>query len=164
MINAAWLLRGLKRLGSYVPEAGWGVLALRVATACVVMGTLQVVARGLGGLDWPRCSPQWQRAFTMAGCLGASAVVHFATLPTGMNLRALGAPSDAVAVLLTAGLFCQPRARGCALPLLEAAVSVAQDEVPDLDVQGVLAEVDRLANARRARLPREATPPQPWRH
>lgn len=46
------------------------------------------------------------------------------------------------------------------LPLLEAAVSVAQDEVPDLDVQGVLAEVDRLGQRLRARLPREATPPQ----
>jgi regulator of sirC expression with transglutaminase-like and TPR domain len=30
-------------------------------------------------------------------------------------------------------------------PLLEAAISIAQDETPDLDVEGVLAEVDALA-------------------
>lgn len=37
--------------------------------------------------------------------------------------------------------------------LLEAAISVAQDDDPSLDVQAVLADVDRLANRLRARLP-----------
>ncbi|MDO5624555.1 MAG: tetratricopeptide repeat protein [Pseudomonadota bacterium] len=40
------------------------------------------------------------------------------------------------------------------LPLLEAAVSLAQDEYPELDVQQVLAEVDHLA----ARLKRRVSP------
>jgi regulator of sirC expression with transglutaminase-like and TPR domain len=46
------------------------------------------------------------------------------------------------------------------LPLLEAAVSVAQDEYPSLDVQAVLAEVDGLAAKLKARLPADAPPVQ----
>ena len=33
-------------------------------------------------------------------------------------------------------------------PLLEAAISIGQDEYPDLDVQQVLGEVDQLLDAR----------------
>lgn len=44
--------------------------------------------------------------------------------------------------------------------LLEAAVSVGQDENPRLDVQGVLSEIDRLGGALRCRLPADAAPLQ----
>lgn len=44
--------------------------------------------------------------------------------------------------------------------VLEAAVAVAQDERPDLDVQGVLAEVDELAQRLRRRVPADAAPLQ----
>lgn len=44
--------------------------------------------------------------------------------------------------------------------VLEAAVAVAQDEWPDLDVQGVLAEVDELAQKLRRRIPADAAPLQ----
>ena len=43
-------------------------------------------------------------------------------------------------------------------PLLEAAVAVAQDETPGLDVQGVLAEIDALAERLRRRIPADAMP------
>ncbi|MEO7057384.1 MAG: tetratricopeptide repeat protein [Caldimonas sp.] len=46
------------------------------------------------------------------------------------------------------------------LPLLEAAVSIAHDEHPTLDCQGVLAEVDGLAARLRARLPVDSAPMQ----
>ena len=46
------------------------------------------------------------------------------------------------------------------LPLLEAAVAVAQDELPGLDVQGVLAQVDALAERLCSRLPDDAAPLQ----
>lgn len=42
-------------------------------------------------------------------------------------------------------------------PLLEAAVSLAQDDYPDLDVQQVLGEVDQLLARLRRRLPADAT-------
>ena len=46
------------------------------------------------------------------------------------------------------------------LPLLEAAIAVAQDEMPELDVQGVLSEVDALAERLCRRLPADAAPLQ----
>lgn len=42
--------------------------------------------------------------------------------------------------------------------LLEAAISVAQDDHPALDVQAVLGEIDRLAARLKARLPADAAP------
>ena len=44
--------------------------------------------------------------------------------------------------------------------VLEAAVAVAQDEDPGLDVQGVLAEIDVLAERLRRRVPADAAPVQ----
>lgn len=46
------------------------------------------------------------------------------------------------------------------LPVLEAAVAVAQDETPGLDVQGVLAQIDSLADRLCRRLPADAAPLQ----
>jgi regulator of sirC expression with transglutaminase-like and TPR domain len=45
-------------------------------------------------------------------------------------------------------------------PLLEAAVSIGQDEYPDLDVQGVLGDVDLLLSRLRRRCPEDAEPLQ----
>jgi regulator of sirC expression with transglutaminase-like and TPR domain len=45
-----------------------------------------------------------------------------------------------------------------AFPLLEAAVSLAQDDDPGLDVQGVLAQVDTLAQRLKNRVPPDAAP------
>ncbi|MBU6258448.1 MAG: tetratricopeptide repeat protein [Burkholderiales bacterium] len=44
--------------------------------------------------------------------------------------------------------------------VLEAALAVAQDDEPELDVQGVLAQVDELAERLRRRLPADAAPLQ----
>jgi len=46
------------------------------------------------------------------------------------------------------------------LPVLEAAVAVTQDEMPDLDVQGVLAQIDSLADRLCRRIPADAAPLQ----
>jgi hypothetical protein len=45
-------------------------------------------------------------------------------------------------------------------PLVEAAVSVAQDEQNSLDPQGVLATIDALADKLRRRIPADAAPLQ----
>jgi regulator of sirC expression with transglutaminase-like and TPR domain len=45
-----------------------------------------------------------------------------------------------------------------AFPLLEAAISLAQDDDPGLDVQGVLAQVDSLAQRLKTRVPADAAP------
>jgi regulator of sirC expression with transglutaminase-like and TPR domain len=46
------------------------------------------------------------------------------------------------------------------LSVLEAAVAVALDDEPDLDVQGVLARIDALAERLRRRIPADAAPLQ----
>jgi regulator of sirC expression with transglutaminase-like and TPR domain len=51
-------------------------------------------------------------------------------------------------------------AEDAGLPLLEAAVSIAQDEYPELDTQGVLDEIDALGAKLKARLPADAPPVQ----
>jgi regulator of sirC expression with transglutaminase-like and TPR domain len=48
-------------------------------------------------------------------------------------------------------------------PLLEAAVSIGQDEYPDLDVQQVLGEVDQLLARLKRRVPGDAMPLQKLR-
>ena len=47
-------------------------------------------------------------------------------------------------------------ARDAGLPLLEAAISIAQDAQPQLDIQAVLADVENLAEVLRRRLPPDA--------
>ncbi len=46
------------------------------------------------------------------------------------------------------------------LLLMEAAVSIAQDEFPTVDTQGVLAEIDLLADRLKRRIPADAPPVQ----
>ncbi|MEO5735474.1 MAG: transglutaminase-like domain-containing protein [Rubrivivax sp.] len=45
-------------------------------------------------------------------------------------------------------------------PVLEAAVAVAQDEYPELDVQGTLARIDELGEQLRVRMPPDSAPLQ----
>jgi regulator of sirC expression with transglutaminase-like and TPR domain len=49
------------------------------------------------------------------------------------------------------------------LPLTEAAIALAQDEYPALDVQGVLAQIDDLVERMRRRIPVDAVPLQKLR-
>ncbi len=92
LVNASWLLWGLRKLGSYRPEPGWTGFALRVGLACLAMGLLQwqLAQR----LDWIALGAhELQRALAMAASLGASAVVYFSVLLlAGMRPRALGRP------------------------------------------------------------------------
>lgn len=46
------------------------------------------------------------------------------------------------------------------LSLVEAAVSIAQDDYPDLDTQAVLADIDTLADRLKRRIPADAVPVQ----
>ena len=56
----------------------------------------------------------------------------------------------------TLGYFASLVADDASLPLIEAAASIAQDDYPDLDTQGVLAEIDALAHKLRRRIPADA--------
>ncbi|CBL45996.1 Virulence factor MviN [gamma proteobacterium HdN1] len=87
LVNAGWLLIGLKRSGRYQPSAGWGLFALRILIASSLLG---------GGLWWASAHFDWVamaqtpllRIALMAACLLCAAIVYFGALrATGMNLK-----------------------------------------------------------------------------
>jgi putative peptidoglycan lipid II flippase len=89
MVNAGWLLRGLKRLGSWAPTAGWWGLIWRVALASTAMGA---------GLAWANLHFDWialgrheaLRAGILAAVLASAALVYFGVLTLcGLNRRQL---------------------------------------------------------------------------
>ena len=49
-LNAGWLLRGLKKRGSYTPRPGWRPFMLKVALALAVMSAL--LGWGAESFDW----------------------------------------------------------------------------------------------------------------
>lgn len=93
LVNASWLLWGLRKLGSYRAEPGWTGYALRVGLGCAAMGLLQwqLATR----LDWLGLGAnELQRAAVMAASLAGSAAVYFAVLLlSGMKLQALARPT-----------------------------------------------------------------------
>ncbi len=89
LVNAAWLLWGLQRKGSYRPLPGWGRFALQVASACIVLAVF---------LTWANLHFDWTATRTvpvvriglLAALLGVSAVMYGAVLwATGLKLRQL---------------------------------------------------------------------------
>ena len=88
-INALWLLFGLLRRGSYRPEPGWGLFALRVGVAC---GLLAAFLLSLANsLDWTALQAQgFKRLGLMALVLLASGTMYLVTVRLlGLNLRQL---------------------------------------------------------------------------
>ncbi|MEY2891367.1 MAG: hypothetical protein RJA98_1275 [Pseudomonadota bacterium] len=87
MVNALWLLIGLRRRGMYTPEPGWLGFALRVLLGTVVLGGFLAWAQQ--GIDWLGLRSQpWLRAGAMAGCLAVAGGLYFgALLACGVRLR-----------------------------------------------------------------------------
>jgi putative peptidoglycan lipid II flippase len=89
LINAAWLLVGLRRRGAYRPAPAWRGFALRVALATLLLTVgLWWVA---GAFDWVALRAQpGLRIGLLAATLAGAAVVYFATLHLlGVPLAAL---------------------------------------------------------------------------
>jgi putative peptidoglycan lipid II flippase len=79
LLNAGWLLVGLRRAGVYRPLPGWGVFLLRGAVACAALGGL--LAWSDRKVDWIGLQAQWaQRSGMMALVLAAAAMLYFAVL------------------------------------------------------------------------------------
>jgi putative peptidoglycan lipid II flippase len=88
LLNALLLLRGLLRMGAYVPRPGWWAFAGQVTIGCIVLGV--ALAWAGQALDWIGLgATPWRRAAWMAGVLAAVAVAYFAALRVcGLDLRA----------------------------------------------------------------------------
>jgi len=86
LVNAAWLLIGLLRRGSFRPAPGWALFAAQVLAASLLLGAL---------LSWLSVRFDWvamgdaggTRAALLAGCMVAAALVYFGALWLG-GLRA----------------------------------------------------------------------------
>jgi putative peptidoglycan lipid II flippase len=79
LVNAGWLLFGLRRAGVYRPLPGWGLYLLRVGLACAALGVLLWWAGQ--AIDWIGLQAQWgQRACWMAAVLGGAALLYFGVL------------------------------------------------------------------------------------
>jgi putative peptidoglycan lipid II flippase len=87
LINAGWLLIGLKRLGAYRPEPGWTGFALKVVLACAVMGAL--LGWAAGALPWVAMAEHKLRQVGwLAACLLGAVVLYFGVLAlAGIRLR-----------------------------------------------------------------------------
>ncbi|HSH90880.1 MAG TPA: murein biosynthesis integral membrane protein MurJ [Ramlibacter sp.] len=87
LINAAWLLVGLMKKGSYKPVPGWGIFALQVVGATALLAVF--LLWGASNFSWTGLREHaWQRAGLMALMLAGSAVIYFAALAlAGVKLR-----------------------------------------------------------------------------
>jgi putative peptidoglycan lipid II flippase len=87
LVNAGWLLMGLRKAGRYQPAPGWLAFALRVFLASALLGVGLWLATQ--HIDWIGLRHQpMVRIAAMTGCLIAAGVVYFGTLlASGLNLK-----------------------------------------------------------------------------
>jgi len=93
LVNAGWLLGGLRRKGVYRPRAGWGGFLLRIVFASALLAA--GLAWGAHAVDWVGLQARpWLRAGLLAGMLGGAAVVYFGALAaSGLRLREFARPA-----------------------------------------------------------------------
>ena len=89
LVNAAWLLLGLRQKGAYLPSAGWTRFVLQVLAACVVLSAW--LAWAVRYWDWTALhATPLLRVALMTGVLAVSALLYFVSLTLlGLKLRAL---------------------------------------------------------------------------
>jgi putative peptidoglycan lipid II flippase len=87
MINAAWLLTGLRRAGVYVPLPGWIAFGARVAGATALLAA--ALAWAGRSIDWVGLvHHEGRRVLLLAACLLGAAALYFGTLlALGLRLR-----------------------------------------------------------------------------
>jgi len=92
LINALWLLIGLRLRGSYKPSPGWGLFALQVLAASALLAVFLMWAAG--AVAWTQmASASWRRVGLLAGVLLVSALIYFSAIwASGLKLKRLLKP------------------------------------------------------------------------
>jgi putative peptidoglycan lipid II flippase len=87
LLNAAWLLVGLLRRGSYRPSRGWWLFSLRVIAASALLAVYLLWSGG--HFDWVALRAEgWRRLLLFVAVLAGAAVVYFGALwAAGLKLR-----------------------------------------------------------------------------
>lgn len=87
LVNAAWLLTGLRKAGRYQPSPGWMLFSVRIVIATALLGAGLWFASE--HVQWVELRQQpWLRIGALAACLVGAAVVYFgALIASGLNLR-----------------------------------------------------------------------------
>jgi putative peptidoglycan lipid II flippase len=89
MVNAAWLLVGLIKRGSYSPEPGWAVFLLQVLAGCVLLAVFLMWANGQWGWTALRAE-SFKRIWLLALVLIGGAAIYFVAIwAAGLKLRQL---------------------------------------------------------------------------
>ena len=89
LINALWLLIGLRRRGSYQPSPGWGLYALQVLAASALLAVFLMWSAQ--AVDWTGLRAEYvKRIGLLALVLLASGAIYFGALwAAGLKLRKL---------------------------------------------------------------------------
>ena len=92
LINALWLLIGLRMRGSYKPSPGWGLFALQVLAASALLAVFLMWAAG--AVAWTQmASASWRRVGLLAGVLLVSVLIYFSAIwASGLKLKRLLKP------------------------------------------------------------------------
>ncbi|MEN9397277.1 MAG: murein biosynthesis integral rane protein MurJ, partial [Pseudomonadota bacterium] len=92
LINALWLLIGLRMRGSYKPSPGWGLFALQVLAASALLAVFLMWAASAVG--WTQMAAVgWKRVGLLAGVLLVSALIYFSAIwASGLKLKRLLKP------------------------------------------------------------------------
>jgi putative peptidoglycan lipid II flippase len=79
LVNAGFLLYGLRRRGVYQPQAGWGSFAAKIAAALVALAALLLAARVR--IDWYAPQMVWAtRALWLCSLIAAAMGLYFGLL------------------------------------------------------------------------------------
>jgi putative peptidoglycan lipid II flippase len=89
MVNAAWLLVGLIKRGSYKPAPGWGIFLLQVLAGCALLAIFLMWANS--HFAWTALRAEsFKRIWLLALILFASAAIYFVAIwAAGLKLRQL---------------------------------------------------------------------------
>lgn len=155
-LNSLLLFLGLRRRGIYQPSPGW--LRFRAARRRVA-GAGRADALVLDQLRLDRHAHAAARAHRADGRVprAVRCTIFRYVVADGLQIRLLQkARQVTTAMTRVLDYFSTLVADDDSLPVTEAALSLAQDAYPDLDLQGTLAEIDMLAARLRRRLADDA--------